>query len=131
MLMWWGGHSRFKSLGKGTDDYSASRGGSGLLLLQQQHGGGQSDILKHAKIGKFGEMVLGKSNVSFRCRAAPIIEIRAPPPPPQKRFTPFHSIHSFLMQIYYIHTYIYFFFSLIWSHRSYPEHTRAETGSTT
>lgn len=98
-ILIWRGHSRFKSLGKGANDYTTSRGGPG-----QQQQGGQSDILKHAKIGKFGEMVLGKSNVSFRCRTAPIIEIRAPLPP-QKRFTPFHS---FISHRIYIHTYIYF-----------------------
>lgn len=103
MLIWWDGSSRFKSLGKGAGEYTTLRGGAGLQQ-QQQQGGGQSDILKHAKIGKFGEMVLGKSNVSFRCRAAPIIEIRAPPP--QKRFTPFLS---FL--IIYIYKHIFIFLS--------------------
>lgn len=49
--------SRFKSLGKRADEWSRGVGGSG-----------HSDILKHAKIGKFGEMVMNKSNVSFRCR---------------------------------------------------------------
>lgn len=124
MLIWWDGSSRFKSLGKGAGEYTTLRGGAGL---QQQQGGGQSDILKHAKIGKFGEMVLGKSNVSFRCRAAPIIEIRAPPPPPQKRFTPFLS---FLIIYIYKHIFIFLFlllFSLIQPHRSYPEYTRTET----
>lgn len=103
MLILWDGPSRFKSLGKGADEHTVPRGGPGLQQHQQQ--GGQSDILKHAKIGKFGEMVLGKSNVSFRCRAAPIIEIRAPPP--QKRFTPFLS---FIFSCEYIQT-IYLFFS--------------------
>lgn len=125
ILIWWRGNSRFKSLGKGANDYTTPGGGPG-----QQQQGGQSDILKHAKIGKFGEMVLGKSNVSFRCRTAPIIEIRAPLPP-QKRFTPFHS---FISHRIYIHTYIYFslpffFFSLIQSHRSHPKRTRAKAGS--
>lgn len=105
MLIWWDEPSRFKSLGKGADEHTAPRVGSGPQQHQQQ--GGQSDILKHAKIGKFGEMVLGKSNVSFRCRAAPIIEIRAPPPPPQKRFSPFLS---FIFSCEYIQT-IYLFFS--------------------
>lgn len=86
------------------DERTVSRVGSGLQQHQQQ--GGQSDILKHAKIGKFGEMVLGKSNVSFRCRAAPIIEIRAPPP--QKRFTP---LLSFIFSCEYIQTIYLFFFS--------------------
>jgi hypothetical protein len=79
-------YSRFKSLGKGADDYISSRDGSG------QGQSGQSDILKHAKIGKFGEMVLNKSSVSFRCRATPIVEIRT-----QKRSTPFLFLSAFFL----------------------------------